>query len=83
MNVNPATVTSSTGQSVQFTADVKTTGFANKAVTWTSSNDKVKIDASGKAQIASDATGNATITATSVFDTSKKGTATLTISTGD
>ena len=82
VTVNPATVTSSVNQSVQFTANVETTGFANKAVTWKSSNDKVTIDSNGKAQIASDATGTATITATSVFDTSKNGTATLTISAG-
>lgn len=82
VTVNPATVTSSVNQSVQFTANVETTGFANKAVTWKSSNDKVTIDSNGKAQIASDATGSATITATSVFDTSKNGTATLTISAG-
>lgn len=79
VSVNPNPVTSSVGQSVQFTANVVTTGFANKAVTWSSSSDKVKIDAFGKAQILEGATGAITITATSVFDNTKKGTATLNI----
>lgn len=82
VTVSPSKVTASAGQSVQFSADVKTTGFANKGVTWESSNDKVVINESGKAQIAADATGTATITAKSVFDDSKQGTATLTISSG-
>ena len=79
VSVNPNPVTSSVGQSVQFTANVVTTGFANKAVTWSSSNDKVTIDAFGKAQILEGATGAITITATSIFDNTKKGTATLNI----
>lgn len=79
VKVNPSSVTSSVGQSVQFTADVVTTGFANKAVTWSSSSNNVKIDANGKATILEGATGAITITATSVFDTSKKGTATLNV----
>ena len=77
--VNPSSVTSSVGQSVQFTADVKTTGLANKSVTWSSSNEHVTINESGKAQIGSDASGEITITAKSVYDNSKTGTATLTI----
>lgn len=79
VSVNPNPVTSSVGQSVQFTANVVTTGFANKAVTWSSSSDKVTIDAFGKAQILEGATGAITITATSIFDNTKKGTATLNI----
>ena len=83
VTVNPNPVTSSVGQQVQFTAKVVATGFANKAVTWSSSSDKVKIDSNGKATILEGATGAITITATSVFDTSKKGTATLNVATGE
>ena len=83
VSVSPSSVTSSPGQSVNFNAAVVATGMANKAVTWSSSNDKVTIDINGKAQIAADATGSATITATSIYDNTKKGTATLTISSGE
>lgn len=77
--VAPSTVTAGVGQTVQFTATVTTTGFAPKAVTWSTNTDNVDIDSSGKATINTGATGSVTITATSVFDGTKRGTATLTI----
>ena len=80
ITVSPAATTISKGQSVQLNANVATTNFAPKSVTWSSNKDGVVVDASGKVTILSTApTGDATITATSTFDTSKKGTATITV----
>lgn len=81
VTVNPAKATVSKGQSIQLSAIVATTGFANQAVTWSvESGKKATIDANGLLKIASDATAEAiTITAKSVFDNTKTGTATITI----
>ena len=79
VTVAPSTVTADVGQTVQFTATVTTSGFAPKAVTWSTNSTNVAIDSSGKATINTGATGSVTVTATSVFDDTKKGTATLTI----
>lgn len=79
VTVAPSTVTADVGQTVQFTATVTTTGFAPKAVTWSTNSANADIDSSGKATINTGATGSVTVTATSVFDGTKKGTATLTI----
>lgn len=79
VTVAPSTVTADVGQTVQFTATVTTTGFAPKAVTWSTNSANVDIDSSGKATINTGATGSVTVTATSVFDGTKNGTATLTI----
>lgn len=79
VTVAPSTVTAVVGQTVQFTATVTTTGFAPKAVTWSTNSANVDIDSSGKATINTGATGSVTVTATSVFDGTKNGTATLTI----
>lgn len=78
--VSPSSVTASKGQSVQFTANVVTDNFAPKTVIWTTNSDKVTINASGTAFIDNTAiNGNVTVTATSEFDNTKVGTATLTI----
>lgn len=79
VTVAPSTVTAVVGQTVQFTATVTTTGFAPKAVTWSTNSANVDIDSSGKATINTGAKGSVTVTATSVFDGTKNGTATLTI----
>lgn len=79
VTVAPSTVTAVVGQTVQFTATVTTTGFAPKAVSWSTNSANVDIDSSGKATINTGATGSVTVTATSVFDGTKNGTATLTI----
>ena len=81
ISVSPSTATLDSG-SVKLTATVVTTGFANKAVTWSSSdtNGKVTVDADGVVTVASGATaGNYTITATSVYDNTVTGTATITV----
>ena len=82
VTVSPDTVTLNPGLSTQLTATVVTTGFANKSVTWTSSDeDVVKVDKNGVITIPADATpaDTATITATSVYDTTKTDTATITV----
>lgn len=80
ITVSPGAITISKGQNVQLNANVTTTNFAPKSVTWTSNKDDVVVDASGKVTILSTAkAGAATITATSTFDPSKTGTATVTV----
>lgn len=77
VEITPANATITVGQSVALTANVTTTGFANKAVIYTSDDDCVKVDAYGKCTAV--ATGSATITATSVYDGSKTDTCTITV----
>ena len=86
VTVKPATATLPAGISLQMSAIVATTGFANKAVTYSvGSSDKAKIDAiTGLLKIDADASDNdtVTVTATSVFNPSVTGTATITVSGG-
>ena len=78
VTVTPETATLGVGQTLQATADVVTTGFASKAVIWTSSDaTKATVDATGK--ITTLATGEVTITATSVVDSTKTDTCVVTI----
>lgn len=84
ITLTPATATLPAGISLQMSATVVTTGFANKAVTYSvGSSDPAKIDAlTGVLKINADASDNDTITvtATSVYDSTKTGTATITVS---
>ena len=79
VTVSPATATVSAGQSVQLTANVETTNFAPKSVTWSVDSDYATVDNSGKVTIASNTppSTNVTVTATSTYDTAKNGTATV------
>lgn len=81
VKVSPATATVAAGQSAQFTATVVTSDFAPKSVVWSVDDDtKATVDQSGKVTIMADAeAGTVTVTATSTFDSIKKGTATITI----
>lgn len=79
VTVSPSAVTVSPGQQAQLTAAVVTTGFAKQTVAWSSNNDKVTVDNSGKVTVMSGATGTATITATSTADSSKTGSCTVTV----
>jgi len=84
VTVSPAAATVSPGIPVQLKATVVTTGFANKAVTWSvdsdSEDDGISVDLDGLVTIPADATvETVTVTATSVFDTTKTGTATITL----
>lgn len=79
VTVTPATASASVGQTLALGVDVVTSNFAPQTVTWTSSNNNVVVSASGVVKILDGASGTATITATSNFDKTKKGTCTVTI----
>lgn len=84
VSVSPSTATVTKGQSLQLSATVVTTGFANKAVYWTvdadSYADGVRIADDGELFIPADATvKSVTVTATSIYDKTKTGTATITV----
>ena len=84
VTVSPSTATVSKGQSLQLSATVVTTGFANKAVYWSvdadSYADGVRISDMGELIIPSDASvESVTVTATSIYDNTKTGTATITV----
>ena len=84
VTVDPATATVTKGQSAKFTAVVVTTGITNKAVSWSvdadSLADGVTINEMGELKIPATATvGSITVTATSIFDTTVTGTATVTV----
>jgi hypothetical protein len=82
--VSPATATITKGQSLQLSAIVTTTGFANKAVYWSVDADAyadgVRISDGGELFVPSDASvTEISVTATSIFDNTKTGTATITV----
>lgn len=83
--VSPAIATVSKGQELKLSANVETTGFANKAVVWSISSsvegmNVVTISADGTLKVPSTApSGELTVTATSVYDNSVTGTATITV----
>ena len=84
VTVSPSTATVSKGQTLQLSATVVTTGFANKAVYWSVDADAyadgVRISDMGELIIPSDATvESVTVTATSIYDNTKSGTATITV----
>jgi uncharacterized protein YjdB len=93
VTVSPSTAVVTQGQSLQLSAAVVTTGFANKAVTWTVATSTEGADATiteaGVLTISADTPAEAsfTVTATSVYDSTKTGTATVTtpeaVSDGD
>ena len=84
VTVSPSTAVVTQGQSLQLSATVVTTGFANKAVTWTVETSTEGADATiteaGVLTISADTPAKAsfTVTATSVYDSTKTGTATVT-----
>lgn len=89
--VSPASATMSVGQSLKLSAVVTTTGFANKAVTWsidsTASGKGATIDQNGVLKVPADytletgegATNEITVTATSIYDDNEDDTATITV----
>lgn len=84
VTVSPSNAVVTQGQSLQLSAAVVTTGFANKAVTWTVATETEGADATiteaGVLTISADTPAEATfiVTATSVYDSTKTGTATVT-----
>lgn len=83
--VTPSALTMGKGTSAQFTATVTNAGFASTGVTWSISGQKsasTRIDGQGRLYIAQDESATTiTVTATSVFDSSKSINATVTVST--
>lgn len=88
VTVAPNESSLSAGLSLQLSANVETTGFANKAVTWSitkgGEDGKATINESGLLKIASDYVVSGKVpqievTATSVFDNTKTGTASVTV----
>lgn len=80
VTVSPSSANVSIEQSIQLSAVVQTSEFAPQSVTWSvTSGDNVTVNQSGLVTIGTGATGEAVITATSTYDSSKSGTATLTI----
>lgn len=80
VTVSPATANVSAGQKVQLSAVVQTTAFAPQAVTWSvTSGENVTVNQSGVVTIGADASGEIVITATSVYNSKKSGSATLTV----
>lgn len=82
VTVTPATATVAPGSSIKLTATVTGDLFPQKTVTWSVDSDFATVDNEGNVKVASDATAGTsiTVTATSNFDTTKSGTATLTVS---
>lgn len=83
VTVTPATATVLKGQSLHLTANVVTTNFAPKSVTWSmtgNTSQDTHIDIYGNLFVAEDETGTTiTVTATSTFDSTKTGTSTITV----
>lgn len=79
VTVSPGTATVAAGQSVQLSVNVVTKNFAPKSVAWTVNSEHATVDNSGKVTVLSTAPDSTsiTVTATSTYDTSKKGTATV------
>ncbi len=80
VTVSPAKATVSAGQSLQLSAVVATTGFANKAVAWSVTDTLATINQEGVLKVdASHTAGTITVTATSIYDNTKSATATITV----
>lgn len=77
--VTPTSATVEPGQSVQLSANVVTTNFAPKSVTWSVDSEHATVDNRGKVTVLSTAPASTsiTVTATSTYDNTKKGTATI------
>lgn len=79
VTVTPATATLPKGASLDLTAKVDTTNFANQAVKWSVTGDGNTVTTGGRVTLAANATGTVTVTATSVADPSKTGKCTITV----
>ena len=80
VTVSPAKANVSAGQRVQLSAVVQTTDFAPQSVVWSvTSGENVKVNQSGVVEIGANAVGEIVITATSVYDSTQSGSATITV----
>jgi len=75
VTVSPSNPSATVGQTINLTATVEVENGAAQTVTWSSSNNNIKVN---NGAVTATAAGTATITATSTVDNSKKGTATVT-----
>lgn len=81
VTVSPSTLSLNVNGTSTLNATVSVSGGAAQTVTWASDNTSVvTVDNTGK--VTAVAAGTATITATSTIDTSKKGTCTVTVTSG-
>lgn len=81
VTVTPSTATVSQGQSIQLSVKVDTTNFASQAVNWAVNTDNVTVSKNGFVTVGDTVTKGTeiTVTATSVYDDTKSGTATITV----
>lgn len=80
VKLSPSSATVSKGQSIKISADVKTTGCANKAVLYTVTTGKADVKQDGTVTIPADSTDRTVVvTATSIYDNTKTATCTLTV----
>lgn len=88
VTITPDAVSVSAGLDVQLSAEVVTVGFANKSVTWSvtaaagqTTTNPVTVDGTGKVHVPADydTSKTITITATSVYDSTKSDTCTITV----
>lgn len=78
VTVSPETATVNKGNMLQLNAVVKTTNFAPTSVGWAVNSKNSTVDANGLLSVgAGETNGNLTVTATSTFDGTKVGTATI------
>ena len=84
VTVSPKSVTIPSGTNVKLNATVETTGFASKEVEWTTNVEGVAVYTDGNVVIPDTIEDGTviTVTATSVYDTTKYDTATITVGTG-
>ena len=79
VTVTPSTVSAQAGQTVQISAKVVTSYFASQEVNWEIDGTGATIDNAGNVTLSDTASGTYNVTATSAFDPSKSGTATITV----
>lgn len=82
VSVTPPTASANKGATVQLTATVTATGFANKNVTWeiTGSPTDSSVDQNGLVTVGANETlSTLTVQATSMYDSTKTGQATITV----
>jgi hypothetical protein len=79
VTVTPSTVSAQAEQTVQLSAKVVTSYFASQEVNWEIDGTGATIDNAGNVTLSDTATGTYNVTATSAFDPSKSGTATITV----
>ena len=79
VTITPQNSTVTAGQSVQLNANVETTNFAPKSVTWSVNSQDATVDQSGKVTVlpTAPASTNITVTAVSTYDPSKSSNATV------